>query len=177
MEAYAQIGERRSFTTRCAVHQIQRDRDIELHARYSRQYTAGGDEGLIDGFRGGLNWRTGGWQGYVGTDFEAVVDLRELRDISRVGAGFCQDARSWIWMPKYVEFSVSEDGEHFTPLARVENTMDERDYEVRIWDCEAAAGARARYVKVFAKSIGTNPDWHPGAGSPGFIFIDEIWVN
>ena len=177
MEAYAQIGERRSFTTRCAVHQIQRDRDIELHARYSRQYTAGGDEGLIDGFRGGLNWRTGGWQGYVGTDFEAVVDLREVRDISRVGAGFCQDARSWIWMPKYVEFSVSEDGEHFTPLARVENTMDERDYEVRIWDCEAAAGARARYVKVFAKSIGTIPDWHPGAGSPGFIFIDEIWVN
>ena len=176
MEAYAQIGERRSFTTRCAVHQIQRDRDIDIRTRYSRQYTAGGDEGLIDGFRGGLNWRTGGWQGYQDTDFEAVVDLREARDISRVGAGFCQDARSWIWMPRWVEFSVSEDGEHFTPLARVENTMDERDYEVRIWDCEASVNARARFFKVFAKNIGTIPAWHPGAGSPGFIFIDEIWI-
>ena len=177
MEAYSQVGERRSFTTRSAVHQIARDRDITLHARYSRQYTAGGPEGLIDGFRGGLNWRTGGWQGYQDTDFEAVVDLRSVRHISRVGAGFCQDARSWIWMPRYVEFSVSQDGEHFTPLARVDNTMDERDYEVRIWDCEVPADVQARYVKVFARNIGTIPAWHPGAGSPGFIFTDEIWIH
>ena len=177
MEAYGQVGGRRSFITRSAVHQIARDRDITLHARYSRQYTAGGPEGLIDGFRGGLNWRTGGWQGYQDTDFEAVVDLRAVLPVSQVGAGFCQDARSWIWMPRWVEFSVSDDGEHFTPLARVDNTMDERDYDVRIWDCEVPADAQARYVKVFAKNIGTIPAWHPGAGSPGFIFIDEIWVK
>ena len=177
MEAYAQIGDRRSFTTRSEVHQIRRDRAIDIHSRYSRQYTAGGDEGLIDGFRGGLNWRTGGWQGYQDTDFEAVVDLLSERELSRVGAGFCQDARSWIWMPTYVEFSASSDGRTFTPLARIENTMDERDYEIRIWNCEVPVSTRARYVKVFAKNIGTIPDWHPGAGSPGFIFIDEIWAE
>ena len=177
MEAYSQVGQRRSFTTRCAVHQIQRDRDIEIRSRYSRQYTAGGDEGLIDGFRGSLNWRTGGWQGYQDTDFEAVVDLREERPLTLLGAGFCQDARSWIWMPAYVEFSVSADGKHYTPVARVDNTMDERDYEVRIWNCEVPADVTARFVKVFAKNIGTIPDWHPGAGSPGFIFIDEIWIQ
>ena len=105
------------------------------------------------------------------------MDLLSVRRIAQVGAGFCQDARSWIWMPKYVEFSISADGEHYTPLARVDNTMDERDYEVRIWDCEVPADAQARYVKVFAKNIGTIPDWHPGAGSPGFIFIDEIWIK
>ena len=177
MEAYSRIGERRSFTTRCAVHKIHTDRTIDIRSRYSRQYTAGGDEGLIDGFRGSLNWRTGGWQGYQNTDFEAVVDLLSVRSISQVGAGFCQDARSWIWMPKYVEFSTSTDGEHYTPLARVDNTMDERDYEVRIWNCEVPAATQARYVKVFAKNIGTIPEWHPGAGSPGFIFIDEIWIQ
>ena len=177
MEAYSQVGQRRSFTTRCAVHQIQRDRDIEIRSRYSRQYTAGGDEGLIDGFRGSLNWRTGGWQGYQDTDFEAVVDLRTERPLTLLGAGFCQDARSWIWMPAYVEFSVSADGKHYTPVARVDNTMDERDYEVRIWNCEVPADVTARFVKVFAKNIGTIPDWHPGAGSPGFIFIDEIWIQ
>ncbi|MBQ9660549.1 MAG: GH92 family glycosyl hydrolase [Bacteroidales bacterium] len=177
MEAYSQVGARRSFTTRCAVHQIARDRAIDISSRYSRQYTAGGPEGLIDGFRGGLNWRTGGWQGYQDTDFEAVVDLRSVRHLSQVGAGFCQDARSWIWMPRYVEFSVSDDGEHFSPLARVDNTMDEQDYSVRIWDCEVPADVQARYVKVFAKNIGTIPAWHPGAGNPGFIFIDEIWVD
>jgi len=177
MEAYSQVGDRRSFTTRCAVHQIAGDRDIELHARYNRQYNAGGDQGLIDGFRGGLNWRTGGWQGYQGTDFEAVVDLRAVRDIAQVGAGFCQDARSWIWMPQYVEFSVSEDGVTYTPFARLDNTVDERDYGVQIWDATASGSARARYVKVFARTIGPIPEWHPGYGSDGFIFIDEIWVK
>ena len=177
MEAYSEIDSRRSFTTRCAVRQIQRDRDITLHARYNRQYTAGGDEGLIDNTRGGLNWRTGGWQGYQDTDFEAVVDLRSVRDISTVGAGFCQDARSWIWMPKYVEFFVSDDDTQYVQLAHVDNTMGERDYEIRIWDCEAAVQARGRYVKVFAKNIGDIPEWHPGAGSKGFIFIDEIWIK
>ena len=177
MEAYSQLGETRSFVTCCDVHQIQRDRDITLHARYSRQYTAGGDEGLIDGFRGGLNWRTGGWQGYQDTDFEAVVDLRSVRDISLVGAGFCQDARSWIWMPRWVEFAVSEDGTQFTPVARVESNVDERDLKVQIWDCEAPVAVRARYVKVLAKNIGPIPAWHPGAGYPGFVFVDEIWVR
>ena len=177
MEAYSQVGQRRSFTTRSAVHQISRDRDIEIRSRYSRQYTAGGDEGLIDGFRGGINWRTGGWQGYQDTDFEAVVDLRSVRPVKLIGAGFCQDARSWIWMPTYVEFSVSADGTNYTRVAHVDNTMDERDYEIRIWDCEVPVEVSARFVKVFAKNIGTIPDWHPGAGSPGFIFIDEIWVK
>ena len=26
-------------------------------------------------------------------------------------------------------------------------------------------------------SIGDIPEWHPGAGNPGFIFIDEIWIK
>ena len=177
MEAFSQNGERRSFTTRCTVHKIHSDRTIAIRSRYSRQYTAGGDEGLIDGRRGGVNWRTGGWQGYQGTDFEAVVDLLSEREISRVGAGFCQDARSWIWMPRNVEFEASTDGVRFTPLARVDNTMDSRDYEVRIWNCEVPVSTRARYIRVRAKNIGTIPDWHPGAGSQGFIFIDEIWIN
>ncbi len=26
-------------------------------------------------------------------------------------------------------------------------------------------------------TIGPIPEWHPGYGSDGFIFIDEIWVK
>jgi len=177
MEAYAQIGDNRSFTTRSTAHKIHTDRTIDIRSSYSRQYTAGGDEGLIDGRRGGINWRTGGWQGYQDTDFEAIVDLLTVKHITDIGAGFCQDARSWIWMPRYVIFECSSDGEHFTQLAKIENTMDERDYELRIWNCNTQTSVNARYIRVQAKNIGTIPEWHPGAGNPGFIFIDEIWVK
>ncbi len=177
LTAWAERGGKTSFVTRCKLRQVQKDRAIRILSRYSRQYTAGGDQGLIDGARGSTNWRTGGWQGYQDTDFEAVLDLLEERDITVVGAGFCQDARSWIWMPKYVEFYVSLDGVSFTPVGRLDTSVAEEDLEVQTWDAELPVNCRARYVKVFARNIGTIPAWHPGAGAPGFIFTDELWAK
>ena len=176
LTAWSEKDGARSFVTRCHVRQVQKDRAVRILSRYSSQYTAGGDEGLIDGARGSVNWRTGGWQGYQDTDFEAILDLLQERPLKTVGAGFCQDAKSWIWMPRYVEFSISSDGSAFTPVGRVQNTVDDRDGTVRTWDAELPVDCSARYVKVFAKNIGTIPDWHPGAGAPGFIFTDEIWA-
>ena len=180
LRAYLRKDGQVSAITSCSVHRIHNDMRITLGARYNRQYSAGGDEGLIDGFRGTTNWRTGGWQGYQDTDFTATVELLEPRTLSEIGAGFCQDARSWIWMPRYVEFSVSEDGESFSPVGRIDNTVDPQDYVVQIHDLSVRVPADTgpvRFVKVFAKNFGTIPEWHPGAGGEGFIFIDEIWVN
>jgi predicted alpha-1,2-mannosidase len=177
MTAWAVRDGKSSFVTRCRLRQVQKDRAVQILSRYSRQYTAGGDQGLIDGARGSTNWRTGGWQGYQDTDFEAILDLLEVREVTVVGAGFCQDARSWIWMPKYVEFYASEDGEIFTPLGRLDTSVAEEDLEIQTWDAELPVKCSARYIKVFAKNIGTIPDWHPGAGYPGFIFTDELWAR
>ena len=177
LKAWAEKDGRHSFVTRSHVRQVLKDRAVSIRSRYSRQYTAGGDEGLIDGTRGAINWRTGGWQGYQDTDFEAVLDLLQERPLSVVGAGFCQDARSWIWMPRWVEFSVSCDGENFTPVGRLETSVDEKDYLVQVWDAELPVHGSARYVKVYAKNIGTIPAWHPGAGYDGFIFTDELWAR
>ncbi len=170
---------RRSFNVKCSVHKLHSDRKVSIGGHYNPQYNAGGDDGLIDGRRGKLNWRTGGWQGYQGEDFEAVVDLLEVRSLHKVGAGFCQDARSWIWMPREVEFYLSEDGENYTLLSRQENGVDPRDYEIQVQDFEAECpeGTAARYVKVKATQLGTIPDWHPGVGGQSFIFIDEIWAE
>ena len=83
-------------------------------------------------------------------------------------------------MPRYVTFSVSADGENYTDIARVLHTIDEKDYDVQVVDFTAEVPESAgpvRYVKVFAKRYGTIPEWHPGAGGEGFIFIDEITVE
>ena len=160
-------------------HRMKDDMDITTFCEYNPQYNARGPRGLIDGLRGSVNWKTGGWQGYQDTDFTAVVDMRGVRKARTFGSGYCQDARSWIWMPRYVEYSVSTDGEHFTPVGRVDNTVGEQDYTIQTRDfvLELPAPVEARYVKVFAKNFGTIPSWHLGAGGEGFIFIDEIWVE
>ena len=177
MEAWSIKGGRSSFTTRCTVHKAHSDRDIDIRSRCSGQYTAGGPRGLIDGRRGGVNWRTGGWQGYQDTDFEAVVDLRETKLVRSASAGFLQDARSWIWMPQDVEFLVSSDGTQWHSVATIPTPVPERDMKIQTWECSTPVGLSARYVCVRARNFGTIPSWHPGAGYPAFIFIDEITIN
>jgi hypothetical protein len=35
----------------------------------------------------------------------------------------------------------------------------------------------AKYLKVVAESYTELPQWHPGAGNPGFLFVDEVIVK
>ena len=177
LTAWSEKDGRKSFVTRSKVRQVRRDRAVTLHSRYLRSYTAGGDEGLIDGARGPLNWRTGGWQGYQDTDFEAVLDLLEVRQLTSLGAGFCQDARSWIWMPTAVEYYVSKDGTDFVPAGALTCSVDPADMTVQVWDAVLPTDVSARYVKVIARNPGEIPAWHPGAGGSAIIFVDEIWAE
>jgi hypothetical protein len=159
--------------------QRRSDLSIEISHPYNSQYTAGGDDGLIDGLRGGEDFRTGGWQGYQDTDFEAVIDMGKVRRVEQIGSGYLQDARSWIWMPTEVEYAISRDGKNFQAVATVANTVAVEDYEVTQRDFEAKLEAKpkARYVRVRAKNLGTIPDWHLGRGNPAFIFVDEVWIE
>lgn len=156
---------------------IDINRKVDLKSAYSANYHAGGPEALIDGIRGAGNWRLGGWQGYQGTDFEAIVDLGNKKPIQKVAAGFAQDIRSWIWMPKEVTFSVSDDGVNFKQVASVKTTVDFKDAEVQVGDIAARVNTSGRYVKVKAINFGTIPNWHLGAGGQAYLFIDEIVVE
>jgi hypothetical protein len=31
-----------------------------------------------------------------------------------------------------------------------------------------------RFLRVQARNFGPLPDWHPGAGEPAWLFVDEI---
>jgi len=167
----------KSYTIEGKFFRYSADKSIAIKSNFSKQYTAGGPNGLIDGIRGESNFRLGGWQGYQGQDFEAVIDLGSVKPIKRIAAGFLQDARPWIWMPKSAEYWISEDGQNFTLAATVTNDIPENQMEPTIKDFEAKVDVKARFIKVTAKNFGTTPQWHPGAGSQAYIFIDEIIVE
>jgi predicted alpha-1,2-mannosidase len=169
---------RRSPVVESYLHRIPNEWTIDVRSIPNPQYTAGGPPALIDGLRGDRNWRTGGWQGYQYTDFEATVDLGSERPLHRLGASFLQDAKSWIWMPSEVLLSVSSDGTDFREVARLTGDVadDAQGSILRDWVTEVE-GVEARYVRVFARNYGTIPEWHPGRGDGAFIFIDEILID
>lgn len=152
---------------------------VEIRSTYNPQYHAGGPEGLLDGIRGSENWRKGDWQGYQAQDFEAVVDLKEMRSAKEISAGFLQDSRSWILMPREVEFLVSTDGQKFFPVGKkiiTDEDPQREDTFIKEYGLKDPIG-KFRYVKVIARNFGKLPAWHQGAGGDAFIFIDEITIR
>ena len=134
--------------------------------------------GGLDGGRGSVDWRKGNWQGYQGEDFEAIVDLGTEKTISKLGAGFLQDVSPWILFPKKVDFLISTDGEKFSKVLTILNTVPDTSMKAQTKDfIDNISPRKSRYVKVIAKTYGTLPPWHPGAGYDSHIFVDEILVS
>lgn len=167
----------KSAVVTAVFHKFVQDKSVTINSKYNPQYTAGGDEGIIDGLRGSVNWRLGGWQGYQSQDFEAVVDLKSVKDIYMVSAGFLEDIRAWIWYPTGMSVEVSEDGKTFVPFGEMKNQGPTDDYTVKVSDFVVKGSAKARYVRVRAYNFGKLPEWHLGAGGDAFIFVDEIVVE
>ena len=158
-------------------YNVQKDKSIHILSKYSSQYTADGDEGLIDYIRGNVNFRLGGWQGYQGQNFEAVVDLESAKNIHEIGAGFLQDVRSWIFFPKSMRIETSVDGIHYEYYGDFGCPYPDDDYTPIVDDFMIKKETTTRFIKIQAINYGNLPEWHLGAGYPAFIFIDEIIVR
>lgn len=158
-------------------HYIDAKLAVSLEHPYSNQYEAGGLKALIDHQRGGDNFRTGTWQGFHGVDLVATVDLGAKQRINRLAGSFLQEQGSWIFMPKEVEFFVSDDGKRFRSVGKVTNRIPADEEDACIQELEVRPRCDARYVKMAAKNIGTCPDWHVGAGQPAWIFCDEFVIE
>lgn len=151
---------------------------INIKSKYNSQYTAGGEEGIIDGIFGAENWRKGEWQGYQSQDFEAVIDLQKEKSISEIGTTFLQDSRSWILMPTKVEFYTSMDNTVYELVKTIENTFDPKITETKIINFVGVINPKmAKFIKVKAYNFGKLPNWHQGFGGDAFVFIDEITIK
>ncbi len=155
------------------------DWKISLISKYDNQYTAGGDEAVIDGIYGDVNWRKGYWQGYQGQDFECVIDMGSAQKVGSFSADFLRDIGAWIMLPKKVEFSFSLDGITFSDNTNLGNNVSDKDEKVQTKKFKTILlrPVDARYVKVRGISYGKLPDWHLGAGGDSWIFLDEITIN
>lgn len=177
--AYSENGKQKSNSISATFFKKPNNYTIDIKSKYNPQYHAGGNDGLLDGIFGTTNWRKGDWQGYQSQDFEAVVDLQEIKEISYLSSNYLQDSRSWILMPTKVDYYVSTDNVNFTKIGTIENTIDAKETEniIKDFSLSLVKPMNMRYVKVIAKNYGKLPEWHQGFNGDGFIFIDEITIK
>lgn len=166
-----------SFVDHGTFNKIRDDIKLTLHSKYLQNYAGGGDEALVDGLHGSANWKTGHWQGYQGTDLDAVIDMGSVKPVKFVSLGTLQDVGSWIVFPKQVEYYTSDDGKNFKLAATVLTKVDAKDQKPQTQEFKADLNLQARYIRVVAKQYGPLPEWHESKGQPSYIFADEITIE
>ena len=161
-----EVGERPEAAV--PVEHLGLMKTIKYTSPYAPQYTAGGESALVDGLRGGWTYGDKRWQGFLNTDMDITVDLGEMKEISSIAAEFMQLSGPYVWLPREVIISISEDGNTFTEQARlhtdVPTTEDRLVFRTYEWDGKASA----RYVRYQALSNGIEGGW---------LFTDEIVIK
>jgi hexosaminidase len=139
-----------------------------------KSYDGGTVYGLTDGVTGELN-KYNTWVGFSGKDLEAVIDLKKSQSIKKVSLNFYNKNRAWIYLPVSVEIFSSTDGINFTSLKK--ENMSSDGAANGIVNFSAALNVEARYLKVFAKSIGKCPNGTECDGQDAWMFVDEVVVE
>lgn len=150
---------------------------LKLQTSYANQYPASGNDALIDGLQGSMDFRDGLWQGYQGKDIQLLLEFSEERDLNYLGIRFLQDQGPWILMPTQVEFKISEDGKHFESLDLIRNQISQKEEGAIVHEFNTNQKFRCRFVQIKAKNAGPLPDWHQGAGGASWLFTDEIVIK
>jgi predicted alpha-1,2-mannosidase len=153
-------------------------RTIRLAHPFNPQYTGGAEFALVDGLRGGSDFRLGRWQAFTGVELDAELDLGGAVELHRLATGFLGDPGSWIFLPQEVRYQVSDDGRRWREVGVATVDVDPRREQVVRRDFAVELrGVRARFIRVQTRSFLECPPWHKGAGGKAHLFADEITVE
>lgn len=161
--ALFQDGKRGNISTgRFDYHKAVGKR-VNYTNRYSGSYPAAGEATLTDGYRGGLTYGDGRWQGFL-KHLDVVIDMETVQPLHSVDIKFMQLTGPGVYMPQYVQVSVSQNGKDFTEVGQVKNDVPSDKPDLFFKNFRVEFSAEARYVRIFARK------------QAGFMFTDEIVV-
>lgn len=151
---------------------------IVLKNQPIERYKFNGPETLVDAKTGTMIFSTGDWLGFYNQDFEAVIDLKSVQQVSQVSINSFTSPNDWIFGPKQFLVYISQDGVNFTKVSSQDVKIPTQNEGAEIQNLIAKFTAQnARYIKIAAPVFEKMPDWHFGAGQPTFLFVDEISIN
>ena len=178
LTVYSEKEQGKSAIITTDFFEIDPNVSISLDATYANQYNGGGNNALIDGIKGGKDFRAGAWQGYFNTNIGATINLGPHKRGEELNIRFLEDQRSWIFFPKEVVIEVSDDGKKFKKLpSKIIPTKPSEETTIKTLSFDIPK--TTQYIKIHAKTIGNLPQWHLGYSHDGkaWIFTDEVSIN
>lgn len=173
--AYFEAGQAKSATISQMFYITKSSgKSISLKHEPSKTYGKGGAATLVDGVKGDLLRFGKNWLGFSGKDVEATIDFGSTTSFEKVSLNTFNGESSWIYLPKEIQFLVSNDGISFSSIKIVSQEQITNRNGVLV---ESFPKTTAKFLKVIVKNYGIIPDGKPGAGNASWLFIDEISVE
>ncbi len=141
-------------------------------------YAGAGGKTLSDGEKGQLNFRDGKWLGYKENDLQAYLYFKEPVLLSNVSFSTLVDIGSYIMPAQQLEVWGGTSVSNLVLLKKInpkQPLVQESPYMFG-FDC-AFDVRKIGVLKIIAKPVKKMPVWHPGKGSPAWVFVDEIFLN
>ncbi len=172
---------RSSFDRPADLDHLAVGAQISLTTPPDSSYPGTGADGLCDGKMGSRDHHDERWMGWSGVDLDATIDLGQPRPVRKVGVDCLRAQGPWIFLPRWVEVSVSVDGDQWTRAdrteVRLENKLEKEAVRIEVGVPSMPRADWPRFVRVRARNRGPLPEWHPGVPENAWLFVDEIVVE
>lgn len=144
---------------------------VTLNSPKANGYDYLEETSLVDGIRGNTNFSDGRWVAWNGAPVDLTIALGGT-ECSGVTVGFVVDVPNWIFGPLSLKVYGDDTllGEISIPMVEDRNMVKTVDYSVTFPE------TAVQNLRVVADDTRVIPDWHNGAGRPGFLFVDEVIV-
>ena len=142
---------------------------------YRPEYSGGGEDALLNGAVGSMDYKDGNWQGFYGTDCDIELDFGKKENLNSIKINFNTNPYDWILMPKTMKVLTSDDGVNYKEyktfdiyeeVEKSKTTIVKRNLDVK--------GLSSRYVRIIIENPGIIPEGLPGYNNPSWMFMDEI---
>ncbi|MFM9946491.1 MAG: chitobiase/beta-hexosaminidase C-terminal domain-containing protein, partial [Saprospiraceae bacterium] len=143
------------------------------------QYKGEGLRTLINHKIGDTDFRNKKWLGFKDTPLEAFLFFKQPTTLSSVSVSTVVDIGSYILPAAQVEFWGGSSKNNLVLLKKLNPAQPSglgapaylvgfnADFEPR----------KVSVVQIVVKPVSKLPAWHPGKGTPGWVFVDEVFLN
>ncbi len=144
---------------------------IDLENLPSKTYAGSGKDALVNGIAASEK-KYGGpeWLGFSGKDLIATIGFEESSELSNITIQFFKGEGQWIYLPRSIDISVSEDGLTYSSITAVNKV----ETEGKMATVSIPLETEAKFVRITARKHGIIEQGRQGAGHQAWLFVGEI---
>lgn len=142
------------------------------------KYKGDGPKTIVDKELGGNSFGNGKWLASQ-KDMEVLMWFNTPILLHSLDINTMRNIGSQIFLAAEVQVWGGADKDHLKLLGQVKSAPAKKDdpFGLVPLTCQLKSAQTVACIKLVAKPIKTVPDWHPAKGKPGWVFLDEVFIN